>query len=116
MTDARSGSRLNVDPFFGFDRLMQAFGQTPALHHTARNRQSGPLPLFDDIILIRDIEAGFQRLVGVMNDGDILNVIKAFAFQQAFSRRICSSCSVPSSQRWRSGPSSTSYPSASIGG
>ena len=57
---------LDVDPFLGLQRLVQAFGEAPALHHAA-----GELVDDDDLVVLDDVVAvaleqlvGAQRLLG----------------------------------------------------
>ena len=75
----------------GLKRLMQAFRITAALHHAA-----GELVDDDDFVVLDDVVAvaleqrvGAERLLGVVNDGDVLDVVKRIPLQHAgFSQKL----------------------------
>ena len=69
---------LDRDVFLGFQRLVQAFGIAPAFHHAA-----GEFVDDDDLVVLDDVVAvlleqlvGLQRLVDVMDDGDVFDVVE----------------------------------------
>ena len=76
--------RLDLDLLFGFERLMQAFRITAAGHHAAGEFvDDDDLPAFDDVILIAlEQLVGLQRLRQVMDDRDVVDVVKR-ALQEA---------------------------------
>ena len=68
----------------GLQRLVQAFRVAPALHHAA-----GELVDDDDLAALHDVVAvaqeqlvRLQRLVGVVHDGDALDVVERAALEQ----------------------------------
>ena len=70
--------------FLGFERLMQAFRIAPALHHAA-----GELVDDDDLVVLDDVVAvalehlvRLERLVDVMDDRDVLDVVERPALEQ----------------------------------
>ena len=70
---------------FGFERLMQAFRIAPARHHAA-----GELVDDDDFAVAHDVVlvaleqlVGAQRLIDVMHDRDVLDVVERLALQFA---------------------------------
>ena len=67
----------------GLERLMQALRIAPARHHAA-----GKLVDDDDLAVAHDVVlvaleqlVGAQRLIDVMNDGDVLDVIERVGLQ-----------------------------------
>ena len=71
--------------FLGFQRLVQAFGIAPAFHHAA-----GELVDDDDLVVLDDVVdvagehlVGAQRLVDVMHERDVLDVVEIAGLQQA---------------------------------
>ena len=69
----------------GFQRLVQALGIAPARHHAAGEFvDDDDLVVADDVVLVaREQRMGTQRLVDVMNDGDVLDVVERFALELA---------------------------------
>ena len=69
----------------GFQRLVQAFGIAPALHHAAGELvDDDDLVVADDVILVaREQRVGAQRLVDVVNDRDVLDVVERLALELA---------------------------------
>ena len=75
--------RLDRLMLFGFERLMQAFRIAPARHHAA-----GELVDDDDLAVAHDVVlvaleqlVGAQRLVDVMDDRDVLDVVERLALE-----------------------------------
>ena len=69
---------LDRDVLLGLQRLVQAVGVAPALHHAA-----GELVDDDDLAALHDVVAvaqeqrvGLERLVGVVDDRDVLDVVE----------------------------------------
>ena len=69
---------LDLDMLLGLERLMQPVGVAPALHHAA-----GELVDDDDFAVLDDVVAvaqeqlvRLQRLVGVVHDSDVLDVVE----------------------------------------
>ena len=88
--------------FFGFERLMQAFGITPARHHAARELiDDHDFVVADNIVLValkQFVRA--QRLIDVMDDRHIARVVeRRILVDQAGVVRSSSICSLPSSVR-----------------
>ena len=77
--------RLHLHMLLGFQRLMQAFGIAPALHHAAGELvDDDDLVVADDVILVaREQRVRAQRLVDVMNDRDVLDVVERIALELA---------------------------------
>ena len=77
--------RLDRLVLLGFERLVQAFRVAPARHHAA-----GELVDDDDLAVAHDVVlvaleqlVGAQRLVDVVHDGDVLDVVERVALEQA---------------------------------
>ena len=76
---------LDGDMLLGLERLMQAFGIAPAGHHAA-----GELIDNDDLIILHDVIAvaleervRTQRLLHMVHDGHVLDVVEGLALEQA---------------------------------
>ena len=76
--------RLNRHMLLGFERLMQAFGVAPSLHHAP-----GELVDNDDLVVLDDVVAvaleqfvGAEPLLHVMHDADVLDVVERFVLEQ----------------------------------
>ena len=76
---------LDLDMFLGFQRLVQAFGIAAAFHHAAGEFvDDDHLVVLDDIVLVLlEQQMRLQRLVDVMDDGDVLGVVEIAMGQQA---------------------------------
>ena len=75
---------LDRHMLLGFERLMQAFGVAPSLHHA-----TGELVDDDDLVVLDDVVAvaleqlvGAERLLHVMDDGDVLDVVEQLVLEQ----------------------------------
>ncbi len=68
----------------GFQRLVQAFRIAPSRHHAAGEFVDDDDGIvLDDIILVAMEQlVGLERLLDVVNDGDVLGVVKVGAFEQ----------------------------------
>ena len=77
--------RLHRLVLFGLQRLVQAFGITPARHHAAGEFvDDDDLAVADDVILVaREQRVGAQRLIDVVDDGDVLDVVERFTLELA---------------------------------
>ncbi len=75
--------------FLGLQGLVQAFGITPARHHAAGEFvDDDDLIVLDDIVLVAAEQAvGAQRLLDVVNDGDVLGVVEIVALEKARRRQ-----------------------------
>ena len=76
---------LDGDPFLGLQRLVQPLGIAPALHHAA-----GELVDDDDLVVLDDVVGvageqlvGAQRLVDVVDERDVVDVVERAGRQQA---------------------------------
>ena len=71
--------------FLGFQRLVQAFGIAAALHHAAGELvDDHDLVVADDVVLVAgEQRVGAQRLVDVVHDGDVLDVVERLALELA---------------------------------
>ncbi len=69
--------RLDLDPFLGFDRLVQAFREPPPGHHPAGEFvDQDDFVVLDDIVAVEDVKrVGAQGLVGVVDQADIGRII-----------------------------------------
>ncbi len=69
---------LHLDVFLGLDRLVQALRQAPSLHHAASELvDEHHLAVLDDVVAVLEVErVGAQRLVDVMHEGDIVQVVE----------------------------------------
>ena len=69
----------------GFQRLVQAFGIAPALHHAAGELvDDDDLVVADDVVLVaREQRVRAQRLVDVVDDRDVLDVVERIALELA---------------------------------
>ncbi|AIJ64102.1 Uncharacterised protein [Brucella suis] len=79
--------RLDGHMFLGFERLVQAFRIAPARHHAAGEFiDDDNLVIADDIVLVAlEQLVGAKRVVEVMNDRDVFDVVKAFTLEVASS-------------------------------
>ncbi len=68
----------------GFERLVQAFGVAAALHHAAGELvDDDHLVVLDDVIAVAlEQLVRAQRLLHVMDDGDVLDVVERLALEQ----------------------------------
>jgi hypothetical protein len=92
--------RLDLDVFLGFERLVQAFRIAAAGHHAAGELvDDDDLAVLDDVVLVALEQAmRLQRIVDVMDHGDVFDVVERLALEQAVaSRSRFSILSVPSS-------------------
>ena len=71
--------------FLGLDRLVQALGVAPALHHAARELvDDDDLVVFDDVVGIPSKELmGLEGLVDVMQQRHVLDIVERAAFDEA---------------------------------
>ena len=76
---------LDLHAFLGFQGLVQAFGIAPALHHAAGEFvDDDDLAVLDDVIRValeQDMRA--QRRIGVMDQGDVVDVVERAVVEQA---------------------------------
>ncbi len=82
--------RLDRLVLLGLERLVQAFRIAPARHHAAGELvDDDDLAVADDVVLVAlEQLVGAQRLVDVVHDGDVLDVVELAALQQAgFAQR-----------------------------
>jgi len=79
---------LDLHPFLGFNRLMQAVRPAAAIHHA-------PGEFIDDnnLVVLHDIirvalehDVRFQRLVEVVDHQRVFDVVKVFGLQQTFGK------------------------------
>ncbi len=77
--------RLDRHMFLGFQRLVQAFRITAALHHAAGELvDDDHFVVADDVVLVAvEQRVGAQRQIDVMHDGDVLDVIQRLALELA---------------------------------
>ena len=77
-----------LDLLLGLQRLVQAVGIAAALHHAAGELvDDDHLAVLDDVVLVAlEQLVGAQRLVEVVDDGDVLDVVEEFALEQARRR------------------------------
>ncbi|MND35728.1 hypothetical protein D3C80_263720 [compost metagenome] len=77
--------RLDLHLFLGFQSLVLTFGITAARHHAAGEFvDDDDFVVADDVVLVAGEElVGLQRIVDVMDDGDVFDVVKRFALQEA---------------------------------
>ncbi len=70
--------RLDFGVFLGFERLVQAFREAAAGHHAAGEFvDDDDFAGFDDVVLVAlEQLVGLQRLVDVMDDGDVFDVVE----------------------------------------
>ena len=75
--------RLDRHPFLRFNRLMQAIGPAPAVHHaTGEFVDDDDFPVAFDIVDVPlEHHIGAQRLIEVVNDLGIFKVVQVFTFQ-----------------------------------
>ena len=68
-----------------FQRLVQAFRIAPARHHAAGELvDDDDLVVADDVVLVAlEQLVGAQRLIDVVDDGDVLDVVERFALELA---------------------------------
>ena len=94
--------RLDRLMLLGLERLMQPFRIAPARHHAA-----GELVDDDDLAVAHDVVlvaleqlVGAQRLIDVMDDGDVLDVVERIRISAGRRRAArCSIFSMPASVR-----------------
>ncbi len=69
----------------GFQRLVQAFGITAALHHASGEFvDDDDFAVADDVILVAvEQRMRAQRLIDVVDDGDVLDVVEQFTLELA---------------------------------
>jgi len=77
--------RLYLDVFLRLQGLVQALGEAPSRHHAA-----GELVDDDDFVVLDDVVlvlleqlVRLQRLIDVMNDRDVLDIVEVAGFQQS---------------------------------
>ena len=77
--------RLDRLVLLGFQRLVQAFGIAPARHHAAGELvDDHDLAVADDVVLVAgEQRVRAQRLVDVVHDGDVLDVVERLALELA---------------------------------
>ena len=80
---------LDLHMFLGFQRLMQAFRITAAGHHASREFvDDDEFAIADDIVLVLlEQRMGLQRLLHMMDDGDIGRVIERAFLEEARFRQ-----------------------------
>ena len=69
----------------GLERLVQAFRIAPARHHAAGELvDDDDLAVAHDVVLVaREQLVGAQRLIDVVDDGDVLDVVERIRLEQA---------------------------------
>ena len=67
----------------GLERLVQAFGVAPALHHAAGELvDDDHLVVLDDVVAVAlEQRVGAERLLHVVHDGDVLDVVERLALE-----------------------------------
>jgi hypothetical protein len=77
--------RLNLHVLLGFQRLVQAFRIAPALHHAPGELvDDDHLIVADDVVLVAlEQRMRAQRLVDVVDDRDVLDVVERIALELA---------------------------------
>ena len=77
--------RLNTHPFLRFNGLMQAIGITTSRHDTSGKLvYDHNLIIFDNIVNIANVHLmSTQRLVYVMNQTDVADIVQTALFNQA---------------------------------
>ena len=77
--------RLDLDVLLGFQRLVQAFGIAAALHHAAGELvDDDDFVVADDVVLVAvEQRMRAQRLVDVVDDRDVLDVVERIALELA---------------------------------
>ena len=77
--------RLHRLVLLGFQRLVQAFGVAPPRHHAAGELvDDDDLAVADDVVLVaREQRMRAQRLVDVVDDRDVLDVVERIALELA---------------------------------
>ena len=94
--------RLDRHLFLGFERLVLAFRITAARHHAAGEFvDDDDFVVADDVVLVLLEElVGLQRIVDVVDDRDVLDVVERLRPSTgSASRSRFSSFSVPSSEK-----------------
>ena len=76
---------LDGDVLLGLERLVQAFGVAAALHHAAGELvDDDHLVVLDDVVAVAlEQRVGAQRLLHVVDDGDVLDVVERLALEHA---------------------------------
>ncbi len=79
--------RLDCDVFLGFQCLMQTFRETAARHHTAGEFvDDDDFVVADDVVLVTlEQFVSAQRVVQVVNDSNVFDVVKAFTLEVSCS-------------------------------
>ena len=77
--------RLDRHVFLGLERLVQAFRIAAARHHAAGELvDDDDLVVADDVVLVvLEQPVRLQRIVDVVDDGDVLDVVERLALQEA---------------------------------
>ncbi len=77
--------RLDLYLFLGFERLVLAFRIAAAGHHATREFvDDDDLVVADDVVLVAGEElVGLQRVIDVVDDRDVLDVVEGLALEQA---------------------------------
>ena len=75
--------RLDLGVLFRFERLVQAVRIAPSFHHAAGELvDDDHLAVLDDVVLVAlEKLVGAKRVVQMMHDGDVLDVVEAGALQ-----------------------------------
>jgi hypothetical protein len=83
----------------GLERLVQAFRIAPARHHAAGELvDDDDLAVADDVVLVAlEQLVRAQRLVDVVDDGDVLDVVERLALEQPGLAQQLSIFSLPAS-------------------
>ena len=81
--------RLDRHVLLGFQRLVQAFGKAAARHHAAGELvDDDDLAVADDVVLVPLEQAvRLERVVDVVDHGDVLDVVERLALQMAGRRQ-----------------------------
>ena len=76
---------LDLDVLLGLERLVQALRVAPSRHHAAGELvDDDDLVVPDDVVLVAlEQPVGAERLLDVMDDGDVLDVVERVALEQA---------------------------------
>ena len=112
--------RLDFGVLFRFERLVQAVGVAPSFHHAAGELvDDDHLAVLDDVVLVAlEQLVGAKRVVQVMHDGDVLDVVEPVPLSMFAAASRPSTFSVPSSvkfaERTFSSSSKSSAPSCGM--
>ena len=76
-------SGWTLDVLLGLERLVQPFGIAAALHHAAGELvDDDHLVVLDDVVAVAlEQRVGAERLLHVMDDGDVLDVVERLALE-----------------------------------